>query len=158
MSANTSAFLAMIRTSEGTARAPDPYRVVYGYKHTIADLSNHPAVTGEWSGESLASLGPAYAGKISTAAGAYQIVAPTWRTLKRMLQLPDFAAPSQDAAAIELIREAGALAMVEAGHVADAITLCHDVWASLPGGGSGQPQRTYAELIQAYGDHGGAFA
>jgi lysozyme len=132
--------------------------VVYGYKHTIADLADHPCITGEWHGESLASLGVAYAGKISTAAGAYQIIVPTWRTCKSMLKLPDFTGPSQDAAATELIREAGALDLVNAGRVAEAIGKCHGIWASLPGSTSGQPQRTMADLVHAYAGAGGAFA
>lgn len=155
---NLAAFLATIRHSEGTDKAPDPYRVVYAYKYTIKDLSDHPAITGEWHGESLASLGPAYVGKISTAAGAYQIIRPTWLSLKARLSLPDFTGPSQDAAAVELIREAGALDLVNGGRVAEAIGKCHGIWASLPGSTSGQPQRTMAELVQAYGKAGGAFA
>lgn len=158
MNANLAAFLATIRHSEGTDRAPDPYRVVYGYKHIIVDLSDHPAITGEWHGESLANLGPAYAGKVSTAAGAYQIIRPTWVTLKARLGLTDFTGRSQDAAAVELIREARALDLVNAGQVANAIERCHGIWASLPGSTSGQPQRTMADLIHAYGDAGGAFA
>jgi muramidase (phage lysozyme) len=154
---NLAAFLATIRHSEGTGRAPDPYAVVYGYAFTITDFSDHPAALG-WHGESLANLGPAYAGKVSTAAGAYQIILPTWRSLKRRLNLPDFTGASQDAAATELIREAGALNLVNTGQVADAIALCHGIWASLPGSTSGQPQRTMAELVHAYTQAGGAFA
>jgi lysozyme len=148
----------MIRHSEGTDRAPDPYRVCYGYQHTIVDLSDHPAVTGEWHGESLAGLGPAYTGKVSTAAGAYQIIAPTWRVCKSILHLPDFTGPSQDAAALELIREADALDPVNNGLLAIAIARCRDIWASLPGGSSGQPERTLAMLTQTYTGAGGAVA
>lgn len=155
---NLTAFLATIRHSEGTDRAPDPYAVCYGYKFTITDFSDHPTVLGVWHGESLANLGPAYAGKVSTAAGAYQIIKPTWVSLKARLNLPDFAGPSQDAAATELIREAGALDLVNSGQVADAIGKCHGIWASLPGSTSGQPQRSLAELVQAYTTYGGAFA
>lgn len=158
MTPNESAFLAMIKRSEGTDRAPDPYRVVYGFGHTIADLSDHPAVTGEWKGEKLDALGPRYAGLVSTAAGAYQIIKPTWVTLKIKLGLPDFGPESQDKAALELISEAKALDLIYGGQVAEAITRCHGIWASLPGSTSGQPQRTFAELIHAYGSAGGAFA
>lgn len=148
----------MLSHSEGTDRAADPYRVVYGERYTIKDLRDHPAITGEWLGESLASLGPAYVGKVSTAAGRYQIIKPTWVALRNMLKLPDFSGPSQDAAALELIREKGALALVDAGRVAEAITACREIWASLPGSTSGQPQRSFAALISVYGDAGGAFA
>ena len=50
---NVAAFLSMIASSEGTDRAADPYRVCFGYKHTIADLGDHPAITGEWKGEGV---------------------------------------------------------------------------------------------------------
>lgn len=158
MSANLAAFLATIRHSEGTSKTPDAYACCFGYKFVITDFSDHPAVLGTWHGAPLDFLGPAYAGKVSTAAGAYQIIRPTWVALKIALKLPDFTGPSQDAAATELIREARALDLVNAGQVANAIERCHGIWASLPGSTSGQPQRTMADLIQAYGNHGGAFA
>jgi muramidase (phage lysozyme) len=158
MTQNQQAFLAMISHSEGTDRAPDPYRVCYGYQHTIVSLSDHPAITGEWKGESIANLGPQYAGEVSTAAGKYQINRPTWLNCKVALNLRDFTGPSQDDAALFLIKQKGALDLVNGGQVAAAITLCHGIWASLPGGTSGQPERSFADLIHAYGDAGGAFA
>lgn len=158
MTANIQAFLAMIRHSEGTDRAPDPYRVCYGFKHTIVDLRDHPCITGEWMGEPLDSLGPAYHGLHSTAAGAYQLIKPTWLAVQAILKLPDFTEPSQDDAAIQLIKGAGALDLVFGGEVGKAITACRGIWASLPGGKSGQPQRTFADLINTYGNNGGAFA
>ena len=40
---NLQAFLSMISSSEGTDRGDgDAYAVCYGYKHTIADFSDHP--------------------------------------------------------------------------------------------------------------------
>lgn len=155
---NLSAFLNTISHSEGTDRAPDPYRVCFAFRHTIADMSDHPAVTGEWKGEPLDFLGPTYAGLISTAAGKYQITKHTWQALQGALNLPDFSPASQDAAATLLIKQKGALEAVNGGCVADAIALCHNVWASLPGSTSGQPQKTLASLIQNYTNNGGAFA
>ena len=155
---NLGAFLTMISHSEGTDRVADPYRVCFGYRHVIADLSDHPAITGEWHGESLANLGPDYAGKISTAAGRYQLIRPTWIDAKQALHLPDFTGPSQDAAATWLINGRGALNMVNGGRVADAIDRCRTVWASLPGSTSGQPQAKLADLIQSYTAAGGGFA
>jgi lysozyme len=158
MTQNRAAFLDMISHSEGTDRAADSYRVVFGFKHTIADLSDHPAVTGEWHGEPLDFLGPTYYGLISTAAGRYQVTKHTWQALQGALNLPDFGPASQDAAAILLIKQKGALDMVDSGRVVDAVNLCHSVWASLPGSTSGQPQRTMADLVKTYTDAGGAFA
>lgn len=148
----------MIAHSEGTDRAADPYRCVFGYSHVIQDLSDHPAVTGEWKGASLASLGGAYVNLFSTAAGRYQIVKATWVACKEILCLPDFTAPSQDEAALLLIRDKGALDLVNAGDIEGVIQRCRGVWASLPGNAAGQPQKTLAELISAYTAAGGALA
>lgn len=158
MTPNMAAFLSMIAHSEGTDRAADPYRVCYGYKHTIVSFADHPAITGEWRGESLASLGALYVNKISTAAGRYQITKPTWLWIKGELHLTDFTPPSQDDAAVFDIKHAGALDLVNAGRVADAINRCHQIWASLPGSTSGQPQTSFANLMTSYVGAGGAFA
>lgn len=157
-SPQAAAFLAMIARSEGTDTEPDPYRVCYGYSHTINSFHDHPAVTGEWRGLSIANLGPAYAGKISTAAGRYQIIKPTWLACKSALGLTNFSPESQDRAALYLIKKRGALEDVEAGDIAVAIHKCRAEWASLPGGDSGQPQRRLAELLQAFSDAGGYLA
>jgi len=158
ISPNVAAFLAMLRASEGTADAANPYAVCYGKTFVIADFSDHPAVLGNWKGESLANLGPAYVGEVSTAAGAYQIIKPTWISLKARLNLPDFSPASQDAAAIELIRENNALDLITAGQLATAILRCRAIWASLPGGAAGQPHQTFAQLMTAYSGAGGSFA
>src|SRR5882757_6311240 len=158
MTPNLSSFLSTIRHAEGTDKYPNPYAVCFANKFTIKDFSEHPTVIGTWHGERLDFLGPAYAGKISTAAGAYQIIAPTWRTCKRLLHLPDFSPASQDAAAIELIREHGALDLVNSGQISAAIEACHGVWSSLPGSTPGQPQAKLSDLVQFYSVNGGAFA
>lgn len=159
---NTRAFLAAIMAAEGTDRRSDPYRVCFGYRHTIRDLRDHPTVTGEWRGEPLpdnqcraAGFSP---GCVSTAAGAYQIIRPTWERVKRRLSLPDFTAASQDAAAIELLRESGALAMIQRGDLRGAVTAARRTWASLPGAGYDQPERSLAWVQAAYLKAGGALA
>ena len=151
----------MIAHSEGTDRAADPYRVCYGFGHTVVDFTDHPAVTGEWTGESLANLGPTYAHSISTAAGRYQINKPTWLELKQILKLPQppyFSPICQDAAAIVLIRERGALDLIDAGQIEPAIARLRDTWASLPGGNSGQHENSLAYLADFYTGAGGALA
>lgn len=159
---NVSAFLAMLQQSEGTASAPDPYRVCYGYGHTIADLSEHPAITGEWRGERLSDAMCANAGHapgcISSAAGAYQIIRGTWASLRDRLGLPDFSPASQDAAACELLRQRGALQDVMAGRVALAIAKAKPVWASLPGNYARQGQRSGAQLVAWFTNAGGTQA
>ena len=160
--ANTAAFLAVLRQAEGTEGQPDPYRVCYGYRHTVDSLADHPAVTGEWLGETLPDAMCANAGFgsgcRSTAAGAYQIIKPTWLDLRRALGLADFEAASQDAAALALVRRRGALEDVKAGRFADAIHKCRSVWASLPGNYAKQGQRTIDTLTSWYASAGGKLA
>ena len=159
---NIAAFLDTIKQAEGTAQAVNPYGVCYSYRHTIGDFSDHPAITGEWRGERLpdamcanAGFGP---GCVSTAAGAYQIIKPTWRTIAGALGLRDFGPSSQDAAAVELIRRRGALEDVKAGRVAAAIGKCRNEWASLPGNYARQGQRSMGDLIAWYQQNGGTTA
>ena len=157
---NIAAFLAMIRQAEGTeGGGRDAYRVCYAYRHTINSLADHPAITGEWRGERLsdamcknAGFGP---GCVSTAAGAYQIIRPTWAAMKTALRLPDFGKASQDAAAVELIRRRGALEDVKAGRIASAIDKCRNEWASLPGNYAQQGQRSVSTLLGWYTQNGG---
>lgn len=179
MNQNFMAFLTMLSHSEGTDRATDiagqsvdPYRTTFqgelspGVRkpmYVTRDLTWHPAEfrpdgSNEWIGESIEFLGSRYAGMISTAAGRYQITRPTWMRIKNLLGLPDFTGPSQDEAAIELIKEQGALNLVNSGQVALAINACHPIWASLPGSTSGQPTTPFAALMTAYGNAGGGFA
>lgn len=165
-STQVQAFLAALRYSEGTARGgTDPYRVCYAYRHTIQDFSEHPAerlpgtrTPREWGGEPLDNLGPTYAGKISTAAGAYQINLPTWRDARAALHLTDFSPASQDAAAVWLLDKCGALSAIEAGDIAQACALCAGRWASLPGSTAGQGGRRLDQIAQAFTDAGGTLA
>lgn len=158
---NVRAFLEAIAWAEGTARQADPYRVCYAYRHTIADLSEHPAITGEWKGERLtdqqckgAGFGP---GCVSTAAGKYQINKPTWMEARRALKLQDFSPDSQDRAAVWIIdAKCKALGAVQAGDVTEAARLCRGRWASLPGANyAGQGMRSEADLIAAFEQAGG---
>ena len=160
--ANVRAFLEAIARAEGTTNRADPYRVCYAYRHTIQSLNDHPAVTGEWKGERLsdsmckgAGLGP---GCVSTAAGKYQITRGTWNTLKKRLRLADFGPASQDAAAIELLRESGALEAVQRGDLVGAVGKARRTWASLPGAGYDQPERSMAWLQDQYTGAGGVLA
>ncbi|MES2251118.1 MAG: glycoside hydrolase family 104 protein [Pseudomonadota bacterium] len=161
--ANVRAFLEVIKRCEGTAGQPDPYRVCYAYSHTVQNMADHPAVTGEWTGVRLSDqqcagvgLGP---GCVSTAAGAYQTIKPTWLAKKRQLGLPDFSAASQDAAAVQLLRDRGAFNRLAAGDLAGAVSAARREWASLPGANyAGQGMRTMAQVAAWYQDAGGTTA
>lgn len=156
------AMLHAIKKAEGTADRGDPYAVCFAYRHTIVSFADHPAITGEWRGEPLsaamcagAGLGP---GCVSTAAGAYQIIRPTWLRIKGKLGLPDFSPASQDAAAVELLRERGAIARLEVGDFAGAVAKARKEWASLPGAGYGQGERSIEWLTARFTEAGGVLA
>lgn len=163
-SQNMAAFLSMLAMAEGTNRGGDPYRVCYGYVHTVRDLAQHPA-TGrepEWRGEYLpnhmcAAVGMS-PGCVSTAAGRYQIIRPTWLKCQAALNLPDFTAASQDAAAVYLIKKRGALDDVQNGNIEAAIQKCSKEWASLPGANYGQPERKMSALVEGFTNNGGVLA
>ncbi|MDZ7939266.1 MAG: glycoside hydrolase family 104 protein [Rhodoferax sp.] len=160
--ANLGAFLEAIARAEGTAGQPDPYRVCYGYAHVVQSLADHPAITGEWKGGKLsdsmckaAGFGP---GCVSTAAGKYQFTKPTWQRLKSKLKLADFGPASQDAACLELLRECGAYELAARGDVKEAALAARRTWASLPGAGYNQPERSLAWLQNQFTAAGGVLA
>jgi lysozyme len=151
---NWIAFLTMIAVSEGTQRYEDPYRVCYGgYIIKDPDLLDHPAITGEWRGMRITH--GKFAGKLSDAAGRYQLIKPTWAMMKGALKLSDFNPASQDAAAVSLITRRGAAGLIEAGSIAEAINACRLEWASLPGNDYGQPQSKMGALLDHYRLAGG---
>ncbi len=159
LSANLRAFLKLIQWAEGTFSKPNPYAVCYAYSHTISDFSDHPAITKEWNGVVLpdricagAGYGP---GCKSTAAGAYQINRPTWLGIKNKLPGIRFDAAGQTAAAIQLIKQRGALQDVENGALYKALKKCNPTWASLPGSPYDQPTRSYSKCEDFYISQGG---
>lgn len=146
-SKNLQAFLDMIAVSEGTKHlGQEGYDVLVG--GTLFDgFADHP--------RKLVRLNPNLK---STAAGRYQILARYFDAYKALLKLPDFSPASQDAIAIQMIREQKALEDVEAGRFAVAVEKCKNIWASLPGAGYGQHENTLAKLQDAYVRHGGTLA
>lgn len=157
--ANERAFLAAIRVGEGTS-ASNGYSILFGGT-TFGSFADHPALLG-WRGVGLsnsmcaaAGFGP---GCVSTAAGAFQINKPTWLRVSRKLGLTDFSPASQDAVALELISEKGALADMRAGRVETAVNKVRKVWASLPGAGYGQGEVRLAAFVNNYANAGGTVA
>jgi muramidase (phage lysozyme) len=155
MSPNQSAFLAMIRWSEIgpalLAESDDGYNVIVGSTPAHPDLftsyADHP--------RKLVHLTPTLA---STAAGAYQILARYFDVYKRQLNLPDFGHASQDAIALQMIRETGSLSLIDGGSIRDAIARCSSRWASLPGNNYGQHVNDIDALLNAYAEAGGSNA
>lgn len=156
MTPNVQAFLKMIRAGEGTAGGMG-YQTKMG-GDTFTDMSDHPANLG-WRGTPLSDTVCAAAGRgagcVSTAAGAYQFIKPTWNALAKKLGLPDFSPASQDAAAIELIRQRGALSYINAGDIQTAISKCATVWASFAGAGYGQREVALGGMMANYTNAGG---
>jgi muramidase (phage lysozyme) len=148
--ANMQAFLAMIRFSEGTVNYPDPWGTYYGGAQ-FTDKSDHPVNTGE-----MAPITTPWGS--TTAAGAYQIILPTWEDLGGKDYYGDFSNASQDHAAMDLIERRGATADVLAGNFADAVQLVAKEWASLPGSPYGQPTHTLDQVASAYQAAGGTVA
>ncbi len=144
-SPNVKSFLQVIQHSEGTA-GPDAYRMMAG------STPAHPLLfTGNQHPRQLHQAGAVK----SDAAGAYQIMSFTWDDLNKVLHLPDFSPENQDIAALFLIYRRSALADVEAGNFASAISKCAKEWASLPGAGYGQHEQQLAFLQKVYTDTGG---
>lgn len=159
--ANTAAFLAMIRKAEGTA-GQNGYRTLFGGA-LFDSYADHPRIAKQFRNGNGQTLW-------TTAAGAYQFMAVspiptggqtrsnTWDRIAAKLGLPDFSPASQDAAAVELIREAGALGDVRAGRFDQAVSKVKGIWASMPGAGYAQPEKSLDALRLAYLNAGGTLA
>lgn len=148
VSRNLGAFLDMLAHSEGTAKLgnDDGYNVIVG--GSIFDgYADHP--------RQLIQLRP---GLASTAAGRYQLLARYFDPYKKLLGLKDFSPESQDAIAIQQIKECKALQAIEEGRFGEAVAKCKHIWASLPGAGYGQLEHSLAKLTGHYLSAGGALA
>lgn len=151
MNPNLKAFLDMIAYSEGTDNGRQPtknhgYDVIVG-GGVFDSYADHP--------RKLVNLRP---GLASTAAGRYQILARYFDAYRKQLGLPDFSPESQDAIAIQLIKECGAMRDIEAGYIDVAISKCASRWASLPGAGYGQHEHNKGALLAAFKKAGGTLA
>lgn len=95
ISPNAQRWLNAISASEGTMRdGKRGYNIMFG-GGTFDDYTRHPDTVID-------------GGRLkSSAAGAYQFMPGTYGTVKRDLKLPDFSPPSQDQAALELMRRRG---------------------------------------------------
>lgn len=142
-SANVLAFLRAIRLGEGTS-TDWGYRTIVGGE-LFDDMSDHPRKR-VWIERYKVW---------STAAGAYQFIAPTWDEMAAKYKLPDFSPHSQDLAAIGLIIRRGAIDDVVAGRIEEAIKKCRLEWASLPGSPYGQRTESLQRVLDEYVAYGG---
>ena len=151
MEANRKAFLDMIAWSEIgpklLAKSDNGYNVIVGGE-LFSSYADHPRKSVR-----LERLGIS-----STAAGRYQLLYRYFVAYKAMLKLPDFSPASQDAIALQQIRECRALPDIDAGHFDEAVRKCAHIWASLPAAGYGQHESGLDDLRAAYVRAGGALA
>jgi len=115
---NLDAFLAIIRAGESS----DNYLALVGGGE-FSSFADHPAITGEFAG-----IRRADDGRLSTAAGAYQITRTTWRDLGGAKKYGDFSPSAQDRAAIDLLKRRKAYEDVIAGRVELAVRKLQNEW------------------------------
>ena len=131
---NIEKFLFLITSTEGTDRQGTPYNELFGFSN-FTDFSTHPNIRVTKNGYT------------STAAGRYQILKGTYDSLR----MKDFSPASQDKAAIQLIKNAGAYNDVIKGDFQNAIRKTNKIWASLPLSPYGQPTWTMNKALQFLG-------
>lgn len=123
--------LRLIRGAEGVQ-----FGYATGFGNTqLASLADHPRERKPFKQTNGKT-------NYTTAAGAYQFLEPTWDDVAGKLGLTDFGQQSQDLAAVELIRRAGALNDVMDGNFAPALKKLGKTWASLPSSPYPQPRRS----------------
>ena len=140
------AFLDMLAWSEGTDNGRQKtrnhgYDVIVGGE-LFTDYSDHP--------RKLVTLNPKLK---STGADATSFFS-CWDAYRKQLGLKDFSPKSQDAVALQQIKERGALPMIDRGDIRQAIDRCSNIWASPPGAGYGQFEHKADSLIAKFKEAG----
>ena len=122
----------MLAWSEGTDNGRQKTRN-HGYDVIVGgglftDYSDHP--------RKLVALNPKLK---STGAGRHQLLSRWWDAYRKQLGLKDFSPKSQDAVALQQIKERGALPMIDRGDIRQAVDpLQQYLEKLLPGAGYGQ--------------------
>ena len=148
INAQRKAFLDMLAWSEGTDKPGQPtknrgYDVIVGGS-LFTSYADHP--------RKLITLNPRLK---STAAGRYQLLSRYWDAYRSQLGLGDFSPTSQDAVALQQIKERRALELIDNGNIRQAIERCSNIWASLPGAGYGQHEHKIENLLKKLKEAGG---
>lgn len=153
------AFLAMLGVSEGTSTSKltkaEGYDVIVtgvDGPEVFTDFSQHPFANGR-KPKVVNSKG-----LLSTASGKYQFLVLDWPHYRDQLALPDFGPASQDQWALQLINERHGLSAIDTGDFSQAVRLCSNLWASLPGAGYGQRENAMFDLCKAFTAAGGVIA
>ena len=137
---NVRKMLDLIAYTEGVKHG---YNTIFGNEH-LGNLSAHPNVRKQFKQTD---------GKmnVTTAAGRYQFLKPTWDGLSRQYGFKDFSPTNQDLAAVALLSQNGALPYVLKGDLATAIQKSGGTWASLPSSQYKQGKRSWNDVNQFLG-------
>ena len=146
------AFLDTLAWSEGTDKPGQPtnnrgYDVIVGGS-LLTSYADHPRKLIDLPRPKIKS----------TAAGRYQMLARYWDAYRKQLGLKDFSPASQDAVALQQIKERRALDLIDNGNIRQAIDRCSNIWASLPGAGYGQHEHKVENLLKKFKEAGGFIA
>ena len=147
---NLKAFLDIIAFSEGTSKiksSDNGYNVIVGGA-LFTSYQDHPRKR----------VFIKQINDYSSAAGRYQLLARYFDAYKKQLGLKDFSPASQDAIAIQQIKECRAIDDINNGKFVDAIAKCCQIWASLPGNAYKQRMNDIAVLQAKYVECGGILA
>lgn len=158
ISANLNAFLDALAWSEGVIKPNHPLTKDDGYDVIVTGLDGSEIFTDYKAHPFSRGRKPKQinrAGLFSTASGRYQFMLRDYEHYRNSLGLIDFGPVSQDKWAIQLLRERKALALIEIGQIKEAVSLCRNLWASLPGAGYGQHENDIAAFITVYQNQGG---
>lgn len=132
--------LATIKATEGTTK--NGYATAFG-GGKLPSLDTHPGKTYSFK-ETTGKKNK------TTAAGAYQFLSRTWKSMASKLGLNDFGPLSQDIAALGLIDQAGGLKALIAGDIKGFVSKVNGVWASLPGAPYAQPTKSWGFVDKAW--------
>lgn len=138
---NARRYLDMLSAAEGTTG--NGYQTAFGGGR-LASLDSHPgtaAVFQQTNGRR----------NVTTAAGRYQFLRPTWQGLARQYGFRDFGPRNQDLGALALIAQSGALDDVLQGRFDAAIRKTGRIWASLPSSPYAQKKRDWGFVSKALG-------
>lgn len=156
------ALLDTIAASEGTSSSPITKNNGYDVIVTGIDLNTgkltpeiftdyltHPFATGR------APKTINRRGLLSTASGRYQQLRGNYFSYSKLLGLKDFSPSSQDAIALQQIKETGAFPLLESGDFDGVVNKIKHLWASFTGAGYGQNERSIEWLRDKFVKAGG---
>ena len=115
------AFLKMVRWAEGTD-GEDGYRMMFTGAKFDNGFADHPRQIMCTEDKSLCS----------DAAMAFQFLSTTWDTKANKFKFKDASPKNQYIAAIDLLNDVDAIALIEKDDIAGAIAKASPIWASLP--------------------------